>query len=223
MEDDDFKQDFNLYFYHIESEIIYTTESNKYKKLEKSLEDKEVKINRLEASLKDKEIKINALNIDSKTKDKEINKLKNEFKHKDNQYNDVKKELDILKNKSRKRKIKKKLRNSYYDECIQEQINFNENQIDKAKENYIIGNFQNNSFKNKNKFIFKEKKFNVVIDFQTFLRLNYEEQYKDLIDNIKEKDLKKIKAFSIKEINKLILIVDFVFILAIKEIMEKFF
>jgi len=238
LEDDEIKQDFNLYFVHIESDIIYITENNKYKQLENSLNDKETKINELdnslkdkekkilglEHSLKDKEKKINELRNNMEAKNKDLNKLNNEFKRKDIEYKDIKKELTILKNKNRKRKIKKKLRNSYFDEYIKEEINHNQSQIDKDKENnYIIGNYQNNSFKNKKKFFPKDDKYNVVIDFQTFLRLNYEEQYKDLIDDIKTKHLKKIKAFSIKTINKIILIVDFVFILAIKEMMEKYF
>ena len=238
LQDDEFLKDFNLYFVHIESDIIYTTESNKYKQLEtylkdkekemndlkNSFENKEKEVNDLKNSFKNKEKEVNDLKNDMEEKNKDFNKLKNELKQKDIEYNDVKIELNLLKNKNRKRKIKKKLRNSYYDDYIKEEINLNQSQIDKDKENnYIIGNYQNNSFKNKKKFISKENKYNVVIDFQTFLRLNYEEKYKDLINDIKNKHLKKIKAFSIKKINKLILIVDFVFILAIKEIMEKFF
>ena len=100
----------------------------------------------------------------------------------------------------------------------------NKNQIEKEKENnYIIGNYRSNSFQNLKKFVPSKNKYNVVIDYQTFIRLNYDDKNMDLVNDIKEKHLDKIKIFSIKEINKLILIVDYVFILSIKIIIDKFF
>ena len=97
LEDEEFLLDFNLFFVHIENDIIYTTESNKYKQLEISLKDKEEKINGLENSFKLKEKEMNELRKDMEAKNKDFNKLKDKFKQKDLEYNDVKEELNLLK------------------------------------------------------------------------------------------------------------------------------
>ena len=65
--------------------------------------------------------------------------------------------------------------------------------------------------------------FNVVIDLKTFIRLNYSEEKFDLIEDIKIKHFKKLKIYLQNTINILILLVDFVFILHIKEIISKYF
>ena len=90
-------------------------------------------------------------------------------------------------------------------EAVKDAINFLKNQkpvqeLIYSKDIGLSGNFQNNSFKNKKKFFPKDDKYNVVIDFQTFLRLNYEEQYKDLIDDIGPKGLVTHEGTEIKNI-----------------------
>ena len=98
-----------------------------------------------------------------------------------------------------------------------EQINVNKNC------NYIIGNCQNSLFQNINKLNQSQNKYNVVVDFQTFMRLIYSEKNKDLENDVREKHFKKIPEFANKDINKLILMVDYVFILNVKEIMQNYY
>lgn len=132
--------------------------------------------------------------------------------------------LNKFKNKDKLRKIKKKLRNCIFDHCLGEIIDSNKEQIKLNKSgNYIIGNYKNDSFQNINKLIQNENKYNVVADFRTFIILNYSEKNMDLENDIIEKHHEKIQVFSKNEINKLILIVDYVFILKIKEIMNEYF
>ena len=247
--DDKSQLSFKFFFVHIESDIIYVEESNKYKRLEASSEAKQNEIDQLKIDSKAKQNEIDQLKIDSKAKQNEIVQLKIDSKAKQNeivqlkidskakeneiknlkkefniQLNDFQIQLHLLINKNKKRKTKKKLRNSLYDEYLKEEIQLNKNQIEKEKENnYIIGNYRSNSFQNLKKFVPSKNKYNVVIDYRTFLRLNYDDKNMDLVNDIKEKHLDKIKIFSIKEINKLILIVDYVFILSIKIIIDKFF
>ena len=205
--------DFNLYFVHIESDIVYISQSDNYKQLET-----------LKINLKEKEKEFENLQKRDKDNEEEIKRLKtniNEFK---NSLKDAQKQLYELQKKNRKRKIKKKLRNYVFGEWLDNIINSDSNLIEKDKgNNYIIGNYQNNAFKNIKKLNSNIAKYNILLDLQTFIRLDYNSKNMDLIDDIKSKHLSKIKLYSKKDINKLILIVDFVFILFIKNIIEQYF
>ena len=207
--DNDKLQDFNLFFVHIESQVLRISERNIIKNLEKNI--------------KIKEEEINMLKDDLTAKTEEINKLKNESTQLKIYFD---KKLNEYKNKDRMRKIKKKLRNLIYDEILNQEIQKDQEEIEKdSTNNYIIGNYKNNSFQNIKikKLNSIKNKFNVILDFQTFIRLDYTEKNFDLINDIKEKHLEKIKIFSKKEVNKLILVVDFIFVLLIKEIKENYF
>ena len=133
-------------------------------------------------------------------------------------------ELNTFKKKDKLRKNKKKLRNSIFDDCLKEVINSNKKQIENyTNKNYIIGNCQNNLFQKIKKLVHTQKECNVVVDFRTFMRSDYSEKNFDLENDIKTKHFEKIEVFSKKEIKKLILMVDYVFVLNIKEIMKRFF
>ena len=225
-----------LFFVHIENDITYISESSKYNKLnedfnglKKEFEDKEKKNSEL---IKDLNNRIENQEKDFQKKyenqKKDFQKI---FQKKDDDFFKLKEEQKILNDKLNKflnkdilKKIKKKLRNCIFNDCLKEIIEINKEQINVNKNcNYIIGNCQNSLFQNINKLNQNQNKYNVVVDFKTFMRLNYNEKSKDLENDIREKHFEKIQEFSNKDINKLILMVDYVFILNVKEIMKDYF
>ena len=70
----------------------------------------------------------------------------------------------------------------------------------------------------------KEINDKIIFDSRTFCRLYYKKGDFDLINDIKKKHFKNLDKYSkYEEIQKLILIVDFVFLLSLKEIMNIYF
>ena len=203
------KFDFDLYFIHVESDMIYANDLIKNKEKDKEIkdllqdsDDKEKKINQISADM-------NALKIDSEQK---YNKLKKESENRVKELEDKMKSFELklyeLNMEKKLLKIKKHIQkdNNLLETIKKETNGMIECKIKKKIE--IIG----------------EKK---IFDYKTFCRLYYTEENLDLIDTIKKKHFKNLEKYininkNIK-IEKLVLIVDFVFIISLKDIMEKYF
>ena len=203
------KFDFDLYFIHVESDMIYANDLIKNKEKDKEIKDllqdsndKEKKINQISADM-------NALKIDSEQK---YNKLKKESENRIKELEDKMKSFELtlyeLNMEKKVLNIKKHIQkdNDLLEKIKNETKNMIECKIKKKIE--IIG----------------EKK---IFDYKTFCRLYYTEENLDLIDTIKKKHFKNLDKYininkNIK-IEKLVLIVDFVFIISLKDIMKKYF
>ena len=111
--------------------------------------------------------------------------------------------------KNKLRKIKEKiLKDKALSDCIEEI---------KSKEKEVL------ECKIKNKI--NTENVTKILDGKTFCKIYYKKDYLELIDDIKEKHFKNLDKYSSenKEKQNLILIVDFVFMLSLKEIMGKYF
>ena len=77
----------------------------------------------------------------------------------------------------------------------------------------------------KNKINIENEEKCLILDAKTFCKIYYKKDYLELIDDIKEKHFKNLEKYYSEnnEIQNLILIVDFVFMLSLKEIMGKYF
>ena len=65
--------------------------------------------------------------------------------------------------------------------------------------------------------------FNIIFDFNTFIRLDYEQENLNFEDDIKNKHSKHLKSYSNIKSNYLILLVDFIFMLNIISYMKTYF
>ena len=199
------KFDFDLYFIQVESDMIYANELIKNR--EKDQEIKDLKKNSIEKEKKINQIndKMAALHKLQKDSEQKYNKLKKELEEKIKSF-----ELKLL-NSDREKKIIK----------IKKKIQRDNNLLETIKKE--ANNWIECKMKNKIETIDKKKNF----DFKTFCRLYYKEENLDFIDTIKRKHLKNLDKYintnKYIEIKNLILIVDFVFILSLKEIMGKYF
>ena len=200
--------DFNLLFVHIESDIIYTSELDRYQEKEHDAENKDEEIQDLKKN--------------DELKDKEIDNLKNEINKLNDQMSKMKKQLDTIIRKDKLREIEEYIRKEKFDKYLVEIIKENEELIKQDKKNFIIGQYYFDSFKTINNLISSKIEFNILIDFKTFIRLTYSKENLLLVDDIKDKYKEDLNLLSTLKINKLILLVDFVFILDIKEIMTKY-
>jgi hypothetical protein len=135
----------------------------------------------------------------------------------------MKKELSELSNEIRKKKLKKGIRKCRYDTYFEQIIKDNMEQMKENKLNYVIGNYYNDSFQMLEKCNISNKEINILIDFKTFIRLPYSKENKDFILDIESKHKKNLKELSKLVVKKIILLVDFVFILNINEIMSIYF
>ena len=215
--------DFNLIFAHIEPDITYECDINNYQKineLKEVVDKKSDEIKTLQKDSKNKEKEITQLKKDSIDKEKEISQLKASFFK---IIDSMKKELSELSNEKRKKKLKKGIRKCRYDIYSEQIIKDNMEQIKENKLNYVIGNYYNDSFQTLEKCNISNKEINILIDFKTFIRLPYSKENKDFILDIESKHKKNLKELSKLVVKKIILLVDFVFILNINEIMSIYF
>ena len=221
------KFDFNLIFVHIESDIAYACELDGYQKIEEELQNK-AKEMKNDSDIKNKEIK--NLKIDSENKRKEIEQLKEDSKNKDkkifdlsNKIDQMQKELDKLLRQNKERELEELIRKEKYDKYLDNILMEKEIEIKESKYNYIIGEYYKDSFITKSYLISSKMQINYLIDFKTFIRLEYSKENLSLINDIKNKHFNDLKKISQLNVNKLILLVDFVFILNINEIMNLYF
>ena len=221
------KFDFNLIFVHIDSDITYACELDKYQKIEEELQNKVMEMKN-DSDIKNKEIKL--LKNDSYNKRKEIEQLKEDSKNKDKKILDLsnkmvqmQKELDKLLRQNKEREIEEIIRKEKYDKYIDNIFKENEIEIKNSKYNYIIGEYYKDSFTTMSYLISSKIQFNYLIDFKTFIRLIYSKENLSLINDIENKHFYNLKKISQLNVNKLILLVDFVFILNINKIMSLYF
>ena len=125
--------DFNLIFVHIESDITYICELDKYQKIEAELQKKSIEMKN-DSDIKNKEIE--KLKNDTKSKNLEIAKLKEDSKNKDkkitelsNQMNKIQKELDKLLRENKEKEIEEIIRKEKFDKYIDLIFTENETQI----------------------------------------------------------------------------------------------
>ena len=231
---------FNLFFVHIEPDIEYVHIIDEFENINKNLNEKEEKIKNQEEKIKNQEEKIKnqeekIKNLVKDSKDKE-NKIKNQ----EDEINNLKKDskesrlkIGTLTEKiyefEKKSKIKKEKKNIQKEiiksDIILKEINKFDIKNTKKEENLIIGEFQNPNFTTLSKlFKINKKDYNIIIDSQSFCKLSYKKENNEFIEIIKKKHFDKLKQYTlIGNIKSLVLIVDFVFILNIKEIMETYF
>jgi len=219
--------DFNLIFVHIEPDFTYASELDNYQKIQENYEQlktnlqiKETKM-ATDSAIKKKEIQ--KLKQDSEDKNKEILALNNKINKLSSDMSKMKNDLNEFVNEKIKKKIKKAIRKKPYNIYLNNKIKENETLINKSNSNYIIGNYYNNSFLTRQKLGSYEKQFNVLIDFKTFIRLTYSKENMRFIKDIEDKYWNKLKELSEFKINKLILLVDFVFFSNINDIMNTYF
>ena len=181
-----------------------------------------------DSDIKNKEIE--KLKNDTKSKNLEIAKLKEDSKNKDkkitelsNQMNKIQKELDKLLRENKEKEIEEIIRKEKFDKYIDLIFTENETQIKESKYNFIIGEYYHNSFKTLNQLIISKVKFNFFIDFKTFVRLTYSKENLSMINDIENKHFNDLKKLVKLNINKPILLVDFVFILNLRKIMSLYF
>ena len=165
---------------------------------------------------KSKNLEIAKLKEDSKNKDKKITELSN-------QMNKIQKELDKLLREKKEKEIEEIIRKEKFDKYIDLIFTENETQIKESKYNFIIGEYYHNSFKTLNQLIISKVKFNFFIDFKTFVRLTYSKENLSMINDIENKHFNELKKLVKLNINKPILLVDFVFILNLRKIMSLYF
>ena len=206
--------DFDLYFIHVESDMIYAHDLTKIQNIENKLIEKEKQIKNLEDDVtqlkNESNEKTNTIkNLQNQLKN-ESNEKTNTIKNLQNQLNNFALKFEEKEKKDKIRKIKKKIQK--------------DNALSKCVEKII----KDDVLQCKIKYKIEENDKKIILDSKTFCRLYYKKEYFNLINDIKNihsNNLDKyIKENKGKIDNKnLILITDFVFILSLKEIAKKYF
>ena len=220
--------DFNLIFVHIKSDITYVGEFDKYQKIEeklkndgtsKNLEIEKLKndaISEIEKLENNAKSEIEKLKKNSEEQDKKISELSNKVE-------EMQKKLDKLLKENKEREIEEIIRKEQYDNYLNRIVKENEEEIKKSKYNFIIGDYYHKSFKTMNQLISSKIQYNFLIDFKTFVRLTYSKENLYMINDIENKHFNDLNKLVDLNVNKLILLVDFVFILNIVKIMSLYF
>ena len=190
------KFDFDLYFIHVESDMLYAHDLTKFQNIENKLIEKEKQIKNLEGD-------VNQLKNESNEKTNTINNLQN-------QLNNFTLKFEEKEKKDKIRKIQKKIqKDNMLSKCIKEII---KDDVLQCKIKYKI----------------EENDKKIILDSTTFCRLYYKKEYFNLINDIKNIHLNNLDKYIAENKGKiddknLILITDFVFILSLKEITNKYF
>ena len=201
--------DFDLYFVHIESDIIYTHDLTEIQKVYNNLTEKENQINKLKSETKESKEKIKKSEEKIKTLEKDATKSEEKIKKLGEELKNLNQKVSEFDRKNKLRKIKKKiLKDKALSDCIKE-IKLKEKKVLECEIKDKI-NTENTT---------------KILDAKTFCKIYYKKDYFELIDDIKKKHFKNLDKYSSenKEKQNLILIVDFVFMLSLKEIMGKYF
>jgi len=203
------ENDFDLYFIHIESDMIYAHDLTVSQKISQNLIDKDNEIEKLKKESENLKEKIQILENESKTSKIQMKELEDNSKKSQKTITDLSKKFYELEKKTRLSKFKKKIQKDLPSYLKNDKDNNEVNTIKgKIKEKINITN--------------KEKQ---VFDSQTFCRIYHNKNNLDLVDDVKNKHLKNLDKYisKNKDLQQIILIVDYVFILSLKEIMEKYF
>ena len=196
------KFNFDLYFVHIESDMIYAHDLTTTQIKSQNLINKDISINELKKETVDLKEKIKKLETESK-------KLADKSLKSEKTLDELSRKFNELEKKNKLRKLKKNIQKDLSSFLKQDKDNINANIIKgKIKEKINIEN--------------KEK---LVFDSQTFCRIFYDKNELYLVDDVKNKHLKNLEKYSSKnkELQNIVLIVDFVFLLSLEEIMKKYF
>ena len=207
---------------------LKTNSENKEKQLNDEIlelktnsENKEKKLN--DEILKLKEVS-SKLKTDSENKEKQLNneiiQLKTDSENKEqklinltNEISDIKKSYKIFEYQNNLRVYKKKARKEKFEKLINEE--FGENKKLFPNEKLLIGNIYDDSFKTLEHVPENIEKYKIIIDTRTFCRI-----YKidnELEDDIAQKHFKKLEKYNSYK-NKLILIVDYIFMKSFNKI-----
>ena len=149
-------------------------------------------------------------------KEKRISELSTEMSQ-------MKQQIDKLLKENKEKEIEEILIKEKYDTFLEKIIKDNNNLITQSKINYIIGEYYCDSFVTVRKIIQSETQYNILIDFKSFIKLYYSKDNLYLIEDIEKKHIEEIKKIASLNINKLILLVDFVFLMNIIKIMNTHF
>ena len=188
--------DFDLYFIHVESDMIYTHDLTKIQNIENKLIEKEKQIKNLEEG-------VNQLKIESNEKTNTIINLQNQLNNFTLKFEEKEKKDNI-------RKIKKKIqKDKVLSKCVEEII---KDDVLQCKIKYKIEENDKKIILDSKTFCrlyYKKEYFDLINDIKN-IHINNLDKYisenKGIIDN-----------------KNLILITDFVFILSLKEIAKKYF
>ena len=120
--------DFDLYFVHIESDIIYTHDLTEIQKISNNLTEKENEINKLKSETKNSNEKIKILEQDAtkskekiKTLEQDATKSKEKIKTLEENLINLNQKVSELERQNKLRKIKKNIRKDQaLSECIEE-------------------------------------------------------------------------------------------------------
>ena len=136
-----------------------------------------------------------------------------------NEIDRINKIIYNMEKKERIKKMKKKIRNEFKGTIKEEIEKIIKNKNIEKEDCCIIIKLEISEFNcSKN---LEDTPCNNIFDFKTFCLIYYENENKDLIDDIKTKHFKNIKKYTrIKNKNCLLFLVDFVFLYSIKELMK---
>ena len=205
------KFNFDLYFIHIETNMTYVHDLTEIEKIKDDSKVKDEKIKNLKND-------ITNLKVDAKEKDAKIKNLEADSKEKEAKIKYLDQKFSELERQNKIRKMKKKIQK---DEDLS---NFIKKEINSKGEINVLKCEIKNKIKENEGLEIKDINNKTIFDSRTFCKLYYKKGNLDLINDIKRKHFKNLDKYSKnEEIKKLILIVDFVFLLSLKEIMQKYF
>ena len=160
---------------------------------------------------------------DAKKKDEDAKKKEKEYEEK---FQKLQNQLDYFYKKEKLKKIKKKIKKYDFSQYLIDLLkNFNQQELNNGN-NILIGNYNSDKFKSFSKLSNlnnNENVFNIIFDFNSFIRLDYEQENLNFEDDIKNKHSKHLKSYSNIKSNYLILLVDFIFMNNIISYMKTYF
>ena len=163
------------------------------------------------------------LTKNAEKKDEDAKKKEKEYEEK---FQKLQNQLDYFYKKEKLKKIKKKMKEYDFSQYLKDLLkNFNKQELNNGN-NILIGNYNLDKFKSFSKLSNlnnNENVFNIIFDFNTFIRLDYEQENLNFEDDIKNKHSKHLKSYSNIKSNYLILLVDFIFMLNIISYMKTYF
>ena len=192
-------------------------------KKEQQIQMQEKQIQMLTKDSENKEKQIQMLTKNAEKKDEDAKKKEKEYEEK---FQKLQNQLDYFYKKEKLKKIKKKMKEYDFSQYLKDLLkNFNKQELNNGN-NILIGNYNLDKFKSFSKLSNlnnNENVFNIIFDFNTFIRLDYEQENLNFEDDIKNKHSKHLKSYSNIKSNYLILLVDFIFMLNIISYMKTYF
>ena len=223
---------FNLYFVHVEPDTPYIYEitmESKINELKNEMDKKKQETLLLNDEIRKLKDDSSKLQLDSENKEKKLNdeikKLKSDSENKEKKLSYLAQEISNLKNsykmfehQNNLRAAKKKARKEKFDEIINKEFGMLQNSSPNQK--LLIGNIFSDSFITLEHLLPKDiEQYQIIIDTKTFCRVCRIDN--ELEEDIENKHFKNLEKYILYK-NKLILIVDYVFMKSFNQIQKNF-